>query len=91
MARSQRKASGRGRYFGEFAGPGGSLAWTRSPSSALSHPFVGWEGSPTKIDYRKRGTLILTSLLEDLVEFAGPGGSLAWMFGQVGTWVIARE
>ena len=27
--------------------------------------FLG-EGSPTKIEYRKRGTLILTSLLEDL-------------------------
>ena len=37
----------------------------RSPSSALSHPFLG-EGSPTKIDYRKQSTLILTSLLEDL-------------------------
>ena len=37
----------------------------RSPSSALSHPFLG-EGSPTKIDYRKKGTRILTSLLEDL-------------------------
>ena len=31
------------------------------------YPFVG-EGSPTKIDYRKKGTLMLTSLLEDLVE-----------------------
>ena len=31
-----------------------------------SYPFLG-EGSPTKIDYRKKGTLILTSLLEDLV------------------------
>ena len=31
--------------------------------------FFGWEGSPTKIDYRKKGTLILTSLLEDLVNF----------------------
>ena len=39
---------------------------TRSPSSAVSHPFFGWEGSPTKIDYRKKGTLVLTSLLEDL-------------------------
>ena len=29
-------------------------------------PFFGWEGSPTKIDYRTKGTLILTSLLEDL-------------------------
>ena len=29
-------------------------------------PFVGWEGSPTKIDYRKKGALILTSLLEGL-------------------------
>ena len=29
--------------------------------------FFGWEGSPTKIDYRTRmGTLILTSLLENL-------------------------
>ena len=34
----------------------------RSPSSSL---FLG-EGSPTKIDYRKRVTLIPTSLLEDL-------------------------
>ena len=39
---------------------------SRSPSSALSHPFFGWEGSPTKIDYSKKGTLILSSLLEDL-------------------------
>ena len=36
----------------------------RSPSCALSPPFLG-EGSPTKIDYRKKG-LILTSPLEDL-------------------------
>ena len=31
------------------------------------YPFLG-EGSLTKVDYRKTGTLILTSLLEDLVE-----------------------
>ena len=31
------------------------------------YPFFG-EGSPTKIDYREKGTLILNSLLEDLVE-----------------------
>ena len=37
----------------------------RSPSSALE-PFFGWEGSPTKIDNREKGTLILTSPLEDL-------------------------
>ena len=30
------------------------------------HMFLGWEGSPAKIDYRKKGALILTSLLEDL-------------------------
>ena len=36
------------------------------PSSALLPTFLG-EGFPTKIDYRKKGTLILTSLLEDLV------------------------
>ena len=40
-------------------------------SSALSllH-FFGWEGSPTKIGYRRKGTLIRTSLLEDLVYIA---------------------
>ena len=33
---------------------------------ALFNPFFGGEASPTEIDYRKKGTLILTSLLEDL-------------------------
>ena len=48
-----------------------SRTTTRSPSSALSHSFFGWEGSPTKTDYRtKVGTLLLTSLLEDLVPLA---------------------
>ena len=42
----------------------------RSPSSALL-PFFLRNKSNTKIDYRKMGTLILTSLLEDLV--AEPG------------------
>ena len=27
----------------------------------LTHFFFGWEGSPTKIDYSKKGNLILTS------------------------------
>ena len=39
------------------------VATTRSPSSALL-PF--FEGTPTKTDYRRKGTLILTSLLADL-------------------------
>ena len=43
------------------------LSVSRLPSSALSHSFLG-EGSPTKIDYRTKGALILTSLLEDLVS-----------------------
>ena len=40
---------------------------TRSPVVPF-YPFLG-EGSPTRIEYRKKGTLmyILTSLLEDLV------------------------
>ena len=29
---------------------------------------MGWEGSPTKIDYSKKGSLILTSPLENLVS-----------------------
>ena len=32
-----------------------------------SHPLFGCEGSPPKIDYRRKGSLIRTSLLEDLV------------------------
>ena len=34
-----------------------------------SYPFLG-EGSPTKIDYRKKGTLILNTLLEDVAAIA---------------------
>ena len=41
------------------------IQYARSRSSALLPPFFG-EGSPTKVDYRKKGTLILSSLLEDL-------------------------
>ena len=38
------------------------------------YPFFG-EGSPTKINYREKGTLILTSLLQDLVwDGWGEGG-----------------
>ena len=51
---------------------GALLSEARPPSSALLNPFFGGEGSPTKIDYRKRDTLILTSLLEDL------GGAECW-------------
>ena len=42
---------------------------SRSSSSALlPFFFFSGEGSPTKVDYRRKsGTLILTSLLEDLV------------------------
>ena len=43
------------------------LLLPRSPS-ALSAHFPGRVPNPTKIDYRKKvGTMILTSLLEDLV------------------------
>ena len=45
---------------------------SRSPSNWC--PFTVsffWEGSPTKIDYRQKGTLSLTSLLEDLVFVLG--------------------
>ena len=46
------------------------FVFPRSPSTALLSPFLG-EGSPTNIDYRKKGTLSLTSLLEDLVFLFG--------------------
>ena len=38
------------------------------PPVAPFCPFLG-QGSPTKIDYTKKGTLILASLLEDLVFY----------------------
>ena len=50
--------------------PGVVLGVTRPPSSGLL-PFFWGEGSPTKIDYSKSGTLIVSSLLEDLGDF-GP-------------------
>ena len=37
--------------------------------------FFWGEGCPTKIDYRKKDTLILTSLLEDLVKSSLPSCS----------------
>ena len=46
-------------------------SFTRSPTSALVPTFLG-EGSPTKIDYRKKkvgALIILTSVLEDLVQY----------------------
>ena len=49
---------------------------TRSPSERgpfLTRFFFGWEGSPTKTDYRKKkGTLVLSSLLEDLAYILDP-------------------
>ena len=62
-------ATGRGR------GPGGE-PWkfglektSQAPQDrAQTHPFFGWEGSPTRIENRKKGTLILSSLLEDLAR-----------------------
>ena len=43
---------------------------TRSPSSALSHPFFGWERSPTKIDYRKKELVPMYSHLSNLEVLA---------------------
>ena len=40
---------------------------TRSPSSALSHPFFGG-GFPYQNRLQKKGTLIVSFLLEDLVN-----------------------
>ena len=43
---------------------------SRSPRIVPVYPFSG-EGSPTKIDYSKKDTLIPTSLLEDLALILG--------------------
>ena len=42
--------------------------------------FLG-KGSPTKIEYRKKGTLILTSLLEDLEAIRARQRSPLWREG----------
>ena len=38
----------------------------------------GWEGSPTKIDDRQKGTLILNSLLENLEGIVSAGEYPLW-------------
>ena len=57
----------------------GSPGSARSRSSALSHPFLG-EGSPSKIDYRKKGTLILPLYWRTLSGKAFGGD---WRFGNL--------
>ena len=51
-------------------GKGSGRFWISTANDLRSpvvpfYPFWG-EGSPTKIDHRKKGTLVLASLLEDL-------------------------
>ena len=43
------------------------LHQTRDPSGVLL-PFLGGEGSPTKIDYRKKSGTLIVNTLEDLVN-----------------------
>ena len=45
------------------------IAVILGPPVVPFYPFLG-EGSPTQIDYITKGTLILTSLLEDLASLA---------------------
>ena len=51
---------------------------TRSPLAPFC-PYLA-EGSPGKIDYRKKGTLILTSLMEDLEHMTARLGSFNLTF-----------
>ena len=48
------------------------------------YPFLG-EGSPAKIDCRKKGSLILTSLLEDLVKIGAKAKFFRFWRSQVGS------
>ena len=59
-------------YFGEYNSPYLGFEpilsiFQLGPPAVPFYPFLG-EGYPTKIDYIKKGTLILTSLLEDLAN-----------------------
>ena len=59
----------RKRLTGEF----GLFFLVGTPVVPFLTDFFGWEiWFPNKIDYRKKGTLILTSLLEELVEVDPP-------------------
>ena len=51
-----------------------------SPPVVPLYPFFGG-GFPVKVDYRKKGSLILTSLLEDL-------DCTCWVFGDVRLFVF---
>ena len=52
------------------------MAISRSPSSALSHPFFGWEGSPTKIDKQEKQS---GTHLFQLLKSGGPSrGPKTW-------------
>ena len=54
------------------------LIWFLGDCGLLLHAnhmvISSWEGSPTQIDYRIKGTLILTSRLEDLANGFRAGG-----------------
>ena len=52
-----------------------TAAFPRSSSSALSHLFIGWEGSPTRTD-KKRRTLVPTS------SNLSTGGPAGFLFGR---------
>ena len=55
------KIYGRGRF---------GRALRKAPGAAVGVGFTREEGSPSKRDYRRKGTLILTSLLEDRAAWA---------------------
>ena len=64
------------------------LPGSTSPSSPgnwcpFTVSFLGGGEPPTKIDYRKKGTLILTSLLEDLVGIGKFVSESERIFGDV--------
>ena len=48
---------------------------------ALSHPFFGWEGSPTKIDYRKKATEKLGAVGDVQLPGAASGEALGHWLG----------
>ena len=65
--------------FGEATGVGAQRLWLGPPVAPFYPSF--WGGSPAKLDYRKKGTLILSSLLEDLVEdFSQLSRFRSWAF-----------
>ena len=77
LEEEKRASAGRERIRRNALGVSAGLFLTLGPPVVPFEPFLG-EGSPTKIEDRKKGALVLTSLLEDLEHVLEPQQFASW-------------